>query len=136
MIVLQSFFISGEVFASGSMTWLSRCLNELMIDASVNGLAIDAPKSFEDGSADHGGVETSSKEHSPLVDDNTSLVMARDVERRYVPPRRWREAIRHVRALVVETMRTSWNEGKMLRPPERKTRGSASERDAAEDMVA
>lgn len=62
MIVLQSFFISGEVFASGSMTWLSRCLNELMIDASVNGLAIDAPKSFEDGSADHGGLETSSKE--------------------------------------------------------------------------
>jgi hypothetical protein len=34
------------------------------------------------------------------------------------------------------TMRTSWNEGKMLRPPERKTRGSALERDAAEDMVA
>lgn len=39
------------------------------------------------------------------MDDTTSLVMSRDVERLYVPPRRWREAIRHVRALVVEWVR-------------------------------
>jgi hypothetical protein len=57
------------------MTRSLRSMSAFMMESSVKGRPMDDPISLEDGSVDHGGLQTSSKKHFPLEDESISPVL-------------------------------------------------------------